>query len=621
MEWKMNALMKELIKQEVEEVKSNIERIIASYRHDWDIYTELLQNAADAVLEHHGNLESGVISLSINTSERVVRVEDNGVGLAEDDISKILVNGKSLKRKRNSGKFGFMGFGFTFIAFQSSELKIESVKDGKYSSRTYSDLYKFVYNEGDLPNSYEEENNITHIDVPDRDNGTIITVKFPSDFPNESIEQTLQSAFNLCSNSSIFEAVIRTKTVVGNLEKVFDDNVKLFNFKASIDEEEILVKTGYMSIQEIVQRILKSDGQHYTMENYKPIIDATEDLPTSIQKQARKAIVLTDIARDVKIGTRNAITANFLISATSKSHVNSFNESIGALNGGFAVEHGTWLSICGMPIGVCIDPFDHSNYLPFTVICDIQDESIRKELDAGRKGISSYRMEQIAEKARELLVDRNFIKYRGYVVGGADQRITNPLYNPMKELEKLKKEKTFHSIGLVNSYLPPREEQEVISIFIELLAIGVLIGYSAQVMSGFQVYDGLFSYKLKQDDGNLYSESNKYGVYQKIFQQNGGVLEKDILVEFKTNLGQIYRDVEKNKKDVSQIDILVCWDAETTSSEDLQKEKGDVLRARDVTENVFYGVTHQLMGLGRQQSALPIISLKHIIQEKYGIDF
>ncbi|WP_287075782.1 MULTISPECIES: ATP-binding protein [unclassified Microcystis] len=154
-----NILKEELSKQQISQIRSNIERIISSYRHIWDIYTELLQNSADAIIEKFGEdkIEQGRIELEINTEQREIIITDNGIGIEESEISKILVNGKSLKREKNTGKFGFMGYGFTFVAFQSNLLKIESIKDGIKASRTYRDLYHFIYSKSELPNSEEEE--------------------------------------------------------------------------------------------------------------------------------------------------------------------------------------------------------------------------------------------------------------------------------------------------------------------------------------------------------------------------------------------------------------------------------------------------------------------------------
>lgn len=45
----------------------------------------------------------------------------------------------------------------------------------------------------------------------------------------------------------------------------------------------------------------------------------------------------------------------------------------------------------------------------------------------------------------------------------------------------------------------------------------------------------------------------------------------------------------------------------------MQKDKGDILTEKDITANVFYGVTHQLLAGSRQQP-LPIIELKKILE-------
>lgn len=97
-----NSLKAELSRLEEEHVRSNTERIISSYRHVWDIYTELLQNSADAIFEQFGeeNIEYGFIKLEIDTSQHQLSITDNGIGILEEEMSKILVTGKSLKRKK-----------------------------------------------------------------------------------------------------------------------------------------------------------------------------------------------------------------------------------------------------------------------------------------------------------------------------------------------------------------------------------------------------------------------------------------------------------------------------------------------------------------------------------------
>ncbi|MGK7875133.1 MAG: hypothetical protein AB4426_18130 [Xenococcaceae cyanobacterium] len=167
---------------------------------------------------------------------------------------------------------------------------------------------------------------------------------------------------------------------------------------------------------------------------------------------------------------------------------------------------------------------------------------------------------------------------------------------------------------------PPVEEQEVIIIFTELICQGILKGYNIKVVSGYQVYDGLYEYYLKSDDSTIYSEDNPLGIHQSIFTRQSGTLKKDILVEFKKELQGIYKDIDQNKKDISHIDLLICWSTNYDERDKLSTDQGDILQEKDTTTNVFYGVTHQLIGANRQQP-LPIIELKTILEKALNIQF
>ncbi|MDB9391880.1 ATP-binding protein [Microcystis aeruginosa] len=613
-----NILKEELSKQQISQIRSNIERIISSYRHIWDIYTELLQNSADAIIEKFGEdkIEQGRIELEINTEQREIIITDNGIGIEESEISKILVNGKSLKREKNTGKFGFMGYGFTFVAFQSNLLKIESIKDGIKASRTYRDLYHFIYSKSELPNSEEEEIDQKSQSTSE-ESQTKITVKFPNDFPNEVVEETLSTAFNFAKCEKTIEAILRTRSVVGTLDKVFSSK-EYFQFSLKVDGQKFKIKTGYLTVREIVREVVGIEQSFYNrLDEYETLIKLGDDKFSQTQKEAAfKANLLDEKIDEIEFGSKNPLSARILISATSKNFINKFNERFhnNDISTDFKIEHGCWLAINGMPTGICIHPFDDSNYFPYTVLVDIKDNSIRTELDSGRKGISPYRMKQISDKVFEILKDRNYIKYRRYIVEGDTRtRISDPFYIPYEKLNDKLKEKRYFESSLTQKYLPPLEEQEVLGLFIEIVAKNLLKGYELKILSGYQVYDGLYYYNLTESQDIYYSNDNQLGIHKTIFTNYGSSLRKDILIEFKRNLQDIYSDINNNKKDANHIDILVCWDVEFENKNKLQKEKGDILMERDIMRNVFYGVTHSLTVTGRQQ-ALPIIELKKVLE-------
>ena len=53
-----------------------------------------------------------------------------------------------------------------------------------------------------------------------------------------------------------------------------------------------------------------------------------------------------------------------------------------------------------------------------------------------------------------------------------------------------------------------------------------LKGYYLKILSGYQVYDGLYEYRLEQIPEVEYSDSNRLGIYKNIFSANGGSLKK-----------------------------------------------------------------------------------------------
>lgn len=622
-----NKLKDYLGKVNEEKNKSDIERIISDYRHEWDIYTELIQNSCDAIIDKFGfnNIFQGEIKVTIDTEDRKLVIEDNGIGIKEEDLSRVLVNGESIKRQNNKGKFGFMGFGLTFVAFQSKYIQVESVKDGIRATRTYKNLYKYVFDDKDVPESEEETYNIESSET-DEDSWTKLTVQFPLNFPKSSIEKNLQLAFEYAKYSKVIEYILRTKTPVGLIDTLFSD-FKNFSFELTVDENLYNIENKYLSTRDIIKKLMPSEQRLYDMDKeFKAYLLMTDRLPEAQKTTARKCILLDTKIENIKIGTSKPINARVYLAATSKENLNSYYEEIGfkgivdesgEVIGQFKINNGLWLAINGLPTGICIDEYDHSTFLPFSGIIDIQDKEFRSELDSGRKGITPYRVKQIQKVVRDILREQKFMKYKSYVIN-VDSRITDPLYNPVKELSSIFRTKKYYNIDLCHKYLPPHEEQEVISIFTELISKKILLGYTPKVLSGYQVYDGLYGYNLASRKECLYSENNKYGIKQEVFDRNSGVLEADLLIEFKRDLDQIYKDVNNNIKDLSDINILVCWDVDISRKDIYDEVEGDILKERIIENNPYFGVTHHLITQKRQQP-LPIIELKSLIEYYFKI--
>ena len=115
-------------------IRRSIKDIDDSYRNPWDIYAELSQNAVDAIRKmQETHDEDGKIKIIINSQEKSIYFEDNGCGIAKDNLPQMLKLFSSGKDE-DSRAVGEKGVGLKFVLFQSNYFEIES-SDGETAGK------------------------------------------------------------------------------------------------------------------------------------------------------------------------------------------------------------------------------------------------------------------------------------------------------------------------------------------------------------------------------------------------------------------------------------------------------------------------------------------------------
>jgi hypothetical protein len=111
--------------------KRIVHNILKSYTGYFDLFSELIQNALDAV-ETRQRLERGgyqpKIWIAIDIPSRMLRVVDNGIGMNENEFKYCLRPSVSFKRQADLR--GHKGVGATFIAYGFSFVKLQSRQAG-----------------------------------------------------------------------------------------------------------------------------------------------------------------------------------------------------------------------------------------------------------------------------------------------------------------------------------------------------------------------------------------------------------------------------------------------------------------------------------------------------------
>jgi len=600
----------------IEQLSSNIERIIASYRHPYDFFVEMIQNCCDAIIDKFGfeSLDKGKVTVEVNTTEYEIKITDNGCGISSDDIYRVLVTGASLKREKGRGKYGFMGFGLTFVAFQTEYLEIASVHDEVESRISYKDLWKVAFLGEDIPDSEQEKSNTSHHSHKATESGTTITLRFPKELPQDNAHENLRLCFSYASNHKLMTAILRTRSCIGSLNPFFNKDFKNFNFEFIVDGEKIAIDTKYLTNEDIVLMRDPFDEKTISKAEFDKMLTLGDSIPQKVRKETFARSEIHDFVTSLEVGERKKIEFRVYISAMSKTEFNDYTSEV---NEGvkeedkFIISNGLWLAFNGMPTGIKLDDFDHSRMLPYTVIVDVLSVETRKEMDAGRKGITEYTANLLRNKVGSILRDRGFIKYREYVVG-AEIPDPDPLGDPVNDLLTLMERKQKKHITLVNSMSPVINENEVISLFSELCSKDVLKGYEIKLISSNKVYDGVIDYDLVHTDETVWSSTNSLGIAQEIFDRAADRIQKqNVVIEFKRDLPALYKDYLRWRKKLSDIKILIVWDVVDEKIEQYKLNYQHGIRKAQKSSKIFHGVTHELI---HSDGVLPIISLKAVLE-------
>lgn len=164
-----------------------------------------------------------------------------------------------------------------------------------------------------------------------------------------------------------------------------------------------------------------------------------------------------------------------------------------------------------------------------------------------------------------------------------DHEKTNPL--------NLTNKNFFAPINEISITSEPQSEQDVIVLFNQLIAGGVIRGIKLLATSQVKQYDGVFKYVVKEPliNHEYHKENNPLGVQE--FQFTSELTSPPKVLEYKYNIDGLINEFESEYKNEKDIHLAVAWEMgnewtkkyEITSYLDL-----DNLHQRD-----FHGLTHQ----------------------------
>ena len=580
-------------------VKREVENIYDSYSNPWDVLAELAQNSVDAIRQwdqQFGKDKEHEITIKIERESRSISFEDTGVGISPNRLPDLLAP-NATNKAGDIATVGEKGVGLTFCIFSSNSFSIETKSiEGYYSAelnqaRTWREKESITT----IPDIENESSNTNEIDP--LETGTSISL--------DDVQLGENNEENIFSFSrERLEYLLRTKTAIGNLKHIFGhDEPEITVNLITVDEH------GDESIDEI------SFEYYFPHEfwNDEDLVDLEEfenrdDIGRLSDEQKRQAL-------DGKVWQlQGTITRNgreiryygiFLPSRKGWRKVSRQNDLLDEEESP-DIQPGIYISTRGMPTGITIDTpgTGRSGYWPNMYLILGYDGF---KFDLGRKSIPGRTKGMLREISKEKF--NKFVNWRNTIRGTSKNPTTKPT-----QVTRTQREDRFDQLNRLTDLkypnvnfakTPDRQEAGVVAIFHELIGSGELDNYKGYRTGYSQDYDfwGKYEAAISELGEDIQSEF-----------EGRDKIKQNVVLEAKYDAADVIRDIEEERKYLSDIDMIVCWEI----NEEKFNESSVTVEHLNDKERFYVGSTHKVVPPSANSpvgTMLYVMSLKKYISE------
>ena len=616
--------------------KREIKNIIKSYVGMYDSFSELIQNAMDAV-EKRAEIEKNPeyekrLWLTVDLSKNSFSITDNGIGFNEKEFKAFLAPNISFKDGENTrGNKGvgstYIGYGFDYLQFGTKGNGHDFVGE-LVGGRDWVEDSKSVKTRPVVVSS-----KCNNKDFKEIDRGSTFRIKFGG---QNTRPKNLTWYSATTPNQWLYLLLI--KTPLGSIDFLEENNSTIkFNLTV-IDKNE-----NSTTIDSQKAKYIYPHKKINTSVNLKDVINHQNRLmrkgkdPSNIPAKYMKAngiyefftsaelINLKPKDKDFKEFVEDYNIEAYAYFTYSTSVWDQFNDRLAKLRKGYRIlRGGLQLANNHMIQGelISIPLTSNIGYQNQThVIVHFKDA----DPDLGRKGFQPE-LKDVGEKISVAIVNR-FKRWKKLLKAdtGAkpDIRKEIELHDWIKKQEDhetehpliLDNKNFFKPVKEISISSEPQSEQDVIVLFNQLIAGGVIRGIKLLATSQIKQYDGIYKFVVKEPLKNhVYDkDKNPLGVQELQFQEEHSSPPK--VLEYKFNLDALIHEFESEEKSEKDIHLVVTWEM----GEEWRKEYEAVsfLDLENLHQRDFHGLTH-LLSSGHTK--FYVIVLKELVDYLNDVD-
>ena len=617
----------------IKALKREITNILNSYVGWYDPFCELIQNALDAI-DKRRELQDGFepcINISISLKDNRITVTDNGIGFKESEYIKFLAPNFSFKPENRTR--GHKGVGATYLAYGFNYIQIATKSDDFYAIGEMKDAKKWLYDPAPAGNPKVKPcDNVLLKEVFDLiDRGTQMTIVCDGDsFPKDL-------SWIGVGTADSWSKILRVETGLGQINLTGDLKVVI-----TVEDKDGEISFAefsnpkYLMIDEFIPEKSKS------VDEIKAEMDKRYEQYGPGYKMPSKYSNLEAVFGD---WNADKICSEIKLSEAEKELVHKYNihaifsyvyslavwDKIDRLvdirKGNHLLYGGIQLAANNMPQGELIQ-------IPLTKNIGRQKQANilihfdNCSADLGRKGFNKEITDFGKELARKMM-DGPLMKMRQCFKANTGASPDLRRENDLAEWKKMMSEHESQyplSITNPNFFNPmqdisltstPTREQDVIALFNQLLAGGVVRAIKIMSTNERSTYDSLFRIMVSpQREIQLYDKyKNPLGVSEEVYDElvpdDQPFITEPKVLEYKYSIDGLVEDIETGVKNTNDINLVVAWEAGENYKDNYIIES--LLINGNESLRQYHGVTHTLYNANTNERICDLILLKDLI--------
>lgn len=619
--------------------KRQIKNILKSYVGMYDSFSELIQNAMDAVDRRKTELAETdykrYLWITVDLGENSFSIIDNGIGFKEKEFKSFLAPNISFKDGDKAR--GNKGVGATYIAYGFDYLKfgtkgnghefIGEIKGGRdWVDDTKGIVTRPVVVEGDSISEIFEK----------ADRGSAFKIKFGG-----ANTRPKSLSWYSATTAEQWLYLFLVKTPLGAI-KFLADEAEPIGFELTVLDKagvKTVIASGQCAYMYPHTKIKASVDLKEVLGVQAKLLAAGKDasaLPSKYSKlNGIYEFFSTQDIQDLRSWAAEpdavAIIEQYAVEAYgyfsySTSVWDQLNDVLAGLRKGYRVlKGGLQLANNRMIQGDLI-------VIPLTSNTGYQNQAHivvhfrAADPDLGRKGFQPE-LKEAAELVAVAIVNRHK-RWRNKLLKsdtGAKPDIVKELelHEWIKQQEEHEKgnplvisnKNFFAPVNEISITSMPQSEQDVIVLFNQLVAGGVIRGIKLLATNQVKQYDGIFKFWVKGPLTNhvFDKEFNPLGV-EELHHASEHVSAPKVL-EYKFNLDALMFEFESGEKSEKEIHLAVVWELGTEWKK--RYEAVSLLDLDNIHQRDFHGLTHVLES---GTTRFYLIALKELVEYLNDVD-